>query len=81
MRGHGITIRDTSGETVLTRPVVDLDSVLSMSGSQYDDVADRVEEAVRAYVVKRMPRDPVCDSPLVRGWAIARQVSRRRVQS
>jgi hypothetical protein len=29
-----------------------------MSGSQYDDLADRVEEAVRAYVLKRMPPDP-----------------------
>ena len=29
-----------------------------MSGSQYDDLADRVEEGVRAYVLKRMPPDP-----------------------
>jgi hypothetical protein len=29
-----------------------------MSGSQYDDLADRVAEAVRAYVLKRMPPDP-----------------------
>ncbi len=29
-----------------------------MSGSEYSDLADRVEDAVRAYVLRKMPADP-----------------------